>query len=80
METNTLIFWNVVLSLIYAPLIYGIRTNLMEIKRIDILLNKTREELPRVYVTKTELIHDMDRLFKRFDKLEEKIDEINNNN
>jgi len=77
METNTLIFWNVVLSLIYAPLIYGIRTNLMEIKRIDILLNKTREELPRVYVTKTELIHDMDRLFKRFDKLEEKIDEIN---
>ena len=80
METNTLIFWNVVLSLIYAPLIYGIRTNLMEIKRIDLLLNKTREELPRVYVTKTELIHDMDRLFKRFDKLEEKIDEINNNN
>jgi len=77
METNTLIFWNVVLSLIYAPLIYGIRTNIMEIKRIDILLSKTREELPRRYVTKTELIHDMDRLFKRFDKLEEKIDEIN---
>jgi len=49
----------------------------MEIKRIDILLSKTREEMPRRYVTKTELIHDMDRLFKRFDKLEEKIDEIN---
>ena len=77
METNTLIFWNVVLSLIYAPLIYGIRTIIMEIKRIDILLSKTREEMPRRYVTKTELIHDMDRLFKRFDKLEEKIDEIN---
>lgn len=77
METNTLIFWNVVLSLIYAPLIYGIRTNIMEIKRIDILLSKTREEMPRRYVTKSELIHDMDRLFKRFDKLEEKIDEIN---
>ena len=74
METNSLIFWNVVLSLIYAPLIYGIRTNLMEIKRIDILLNKTREELPRVYVTKSELRTDMDRLFKRFDKIEEKLD------
>ena len=74
METNSLIFWNVVLSLIYAPLIYGIRTNLMEIKRIDILLNKTREELPRVYVTKSELRNDMDRLFKRFDKIEEKLD------
>ena len=74
METNSLIFWNVVLSLIYAPLIYGIRTNLMEIKRIDILLNKTREELPRDYVTKSELRNDMDRLFKRFDKIEEKLD------
>lgn len=76
METNSLIFWNVVLSLIYAPLIYGIRTNLMEIKRIDILLNKTREELPRVYVTKSELRNDMDRLFKRFDKIEEKLDSM----
>jgi hypothetical protein len=76
METNSLIFWNVVLSLIYAPLIYGIRQNLMEIKRIDILLNKTREELPRVYVTKSELRNDMDRLFKRFDKIEEKLDSM----
>lgn len=76
MEINSIIFWNVVLSLIYAPLIYGIRTNLMEIKRIDILLNKTREELPRVYVTKLELRNDMDRLFKRFDKIEEKLDSM----
>ena len=76
MEINSIIFWNVVLSLIYAPLIYGIRTNLMEIKRIDILLNKTREELPRVYVTKSELRNDMDRLFKRFDKIEEKLDSM----
>ena len=76
METNSLIFWNVVLSLIYAPLIYGIRQNLMEIKRIDILLNKTREELPRVYVTKSELRNDMDRLFKRFDTIEEKLDSM----
>tara|TARA_R100000656_G_C3920863_1_gene122839 strand:+ start:512 stop:754 length:243 start_codon:yes stop_codon:yes gene_type:complete len=76
MEVNSIIFWNVVLSLIYAPLIYGIRQNLMEIKRIDILLNKTREELPRDYVTKSELRNDMDRLFKRFDKIEEKLDSM----
>jgi hypothetical protein len=76
MEINSIIFWNVVLSLIYAPLIYGIRTNLMEIKRIDILLNKTREELPRNYVTKADMRNDMDRLFKRFDKIEEKLDSM----
>ena len=47
-----------------------------ETKRIDILLNKTREELPTVYVTKTEIKTEMDRLFKRFDKVEEKLDQI----
>tara|TARA_R100001463_G_scaffold8717_3_gene26562 strand:- start:141 stop:413 length:273 start_codon:yes stop_codon:yes gene_type:complete len=76
MEMNSLIFWNVVLSLVYAPLIYGIRANLQEIKRIDILLSKTREEIPRTYVTKADLRNDMDKMFKRFDKIEEKIDKL----
>ena len=76
MEINSLIFWNVVLSLVYAPLIYGIRANLQEIKRIDILLSKTREEIPRTYVTKADLRNDMDKMFKRFDKIEEKLDKL----
>jgi len=76
MEVNSLIFWNVVLSLVYAPLIYGIRANLQEIKRIDILLSKTREEIPRTYVTKSDLRNDMDKIFARLDKIEDKIDKI----
>ena len=76
MEMNSLIFWNVVLSLVYAPLIYGIRANLQEIKRIDILLSKTREEIPRTYVTNADLRNDMDKMFKRFDKIEEKLDKL----
>ena len=80
MELNSLIFWNVVLSLVYAPLIYGIRANLGEIKRIDILLSKTREEIPRTYVTKSDLRTDMDKIFARLDKRDDKIDKIVENN
>ncbi len=76
METNSLIFWNVILSLVYGPLIYMIRANIAEIKRIDILLSKTREEIPKTYVTKTEVRADIERILQRFDKLEEKIDNL----
>ena len=76
MEMNSLIFWNVVLSLVYAPLIYGIRANLSEIKRIDILLSKTREEIPRTYVTKQDLQNNLSEILKRFDKLESKLDRV----
>ncbi len=76
MELNSLVFWNIILTLVYAPLALGIKSNMAETKRIDILLNKTREELPTVYVTKTEIKTEMDRLFKRFDKVEEKLDQI----
>ena len=76
---NSLIFWNVILSLVYAPLVYSIRANLAEIKRIDILLSKTREEIPRTYVTKTEVRADIERILQRFDRLEEKIDKLHTN-
>jgi len=76
MDINPFFLWNVILTLIYAPLIYGIRNNATEMKRIDILLNKTREELPTRYVTKIELLEDMERLFKRLDNLESKIDRL----
>ena len=79
MEMNSLIFWNVILSLVYAPLVYSIRANLAENKRIDILLSKTREEIPRTYVTKTEVRADIERILKRFDRLEEKIDNLHAN-
>jgi len=47
-----------------------------EVKRIQILVNKTREELPREYVTKTQLDADINRIFDRLDRLETKIDKL----
>jgi hypothetical protein len=61
---------------VLAPILYSIRQNTSEAKRIDILLNKTREEMAREYVTKTELKNDFDVLITRIDKLGEKLDKL----
>jgi hypothetical protein len=55
MDEVTGTIWNAVLSLIVAPLIIIIGAQVKELRRIDILLNRTREELGRDYVSKIEL-------------------------
>ncbi len=59
-----------------APVLYGIRANTSEAKRIDILLNKTREEIAKDYVTKSEVRDDMQILMDRMDKIGEKLDKL----
>ena len=50
MELTPYLFWNIFITLVLAPILYSIRQNASEAKRIDILLNKTREEMARQYV------------------------------
>jgi hypothetical protein len=76
MELTPYLFWNIFITLVLAPILYSIRQNSDETKRIDILINKTREELAREYVTKTELKNDFDVLISRIDKLGEKLDKL----
>ena len=47
-----------------------------EMLRQNILLNKTREELARDYITKVEVRSDMEQIINRFDRLEAKIDRV----
>ena len=76
MGLDGMMFWNIVMTLVFAPIIHGIRTNATELKRIDILLNKTREEVAKDYVTKNELTISIDRVIDRLDKLDEKMDKL----
>jgi len=76
MELTPYLFWNIFITLVLAPVLYSIRQNSEETKRLDILLNKTREEMAREYVTKTELKNDFDVLISRIDKLGEKLDKL----
>ena len=76
MEVSAYVIWNVLITLIIAPIFYAIRQNTTETRRQDILLNKTREEIAKDYVTKTELRDDMGLLMDRIDKIGEKLDKL----
>ena len=76
MDIDMTIAWNVILSLIVAPLILVIRAQIGELRRIDILLNKTREELGRDYVSKTEMETVLDRIINAIDRLSQKVDRL----
>ena len=76
MELTPYLFWNIFITLVLAPVLYSIKSNTQENKRLDILLNKTREEIAREYVTKQELKADFDVIISRIDKLCEKLDKL----
>lgn len=59
-----------------AILGFVIKDKADELKRQGILLNKTREEVARDYITKIEVRSDMQQIINRFDRLEEKIDRV----
>jgi|TARA_R110002072_G_scaffold155351_11_gene305689 hypothetical protein len=68
--------WNILITLVIAPVVYSIRQNFVELKRIDVLLNKTREEVAKNYVTKDEMESSMDRVMRMLSKLETKLDKL----
>lgn len=68
--------WNAALSLISALILFWVKMSTDELKRIQILLNRTREEIAKEYVTKQEVHTDINRVLDRLDRLEKKIDDF----
>ena len=68
--------WNILITLVFVPILNSIRVNTQELKRLEILVNKTREEIAKEYVTKLELKDDMSSLMDRIDKIGEKLDRL----
>jgi predicted DNA-binding protein YlxM (UPF0122 family) len=66
--------WNLVLSGFVAIIGFFLKEKSDEVKRLTILLNKTREEVAKEYVTKAEVHNDINRVLDRIDRLENKID------
>ena len=69
-----LTIWNILLSTALAGLGYILKDKSDELKRIDILLNKTREEVAKEYVTKVDVHLDINRVLDRLDRMEAKLD------
>jgi|TARA_R100000482_G_C5071395_1_gene121718 hypothetical protein len=72
MEINPILFWNGILTVVIAPAIWVFRGVLVEIKRLDILLNKTREE----YAKRDDVKEDMHNVIEHLQRLEDKLDKI----
>ena len=69
-----LTIWNILLSAALGVVGYILKDKSDELKRIDILLNKTREEIAKEYVTKVDVHLDINRVLDRLDRMEAKLD------
>ncbi len=72
MEISMWMFWNIILTLVIAPAVWAFRGLIQEVKRIDILLNKTREE----YATRKELRDDLTQVMDALHRVEDKLDRV----
>jgi len=66
--------WNIALSGLIGVMGWVLKDKAAELKRLEILLNKTREEVAKEYVTKLEVHSDINRVLDRLDRLESKLD------
>jgi CHASE3 domain sensor protein len=74
MEMNALI--NVGLAASIGGIGWWLKAQHAELGRVQILLNKTREEMAKEYVNKLDGASTMNQIVARFDRLEEKIDRL----
>lgn len=75
-----MMLWNMGLTLIVGIMGYIVREKFEELKRISILLNRTREEVAREHITRAEVKADLQAIRQHFDdgfqRLEAKIDKL----
>ena len=69
-----LMLWNALLTTFLGLVAWSLKEYVAEQKRLSILLNRTREEIAKEYVTKVEVHSDINRVLDRLDRLEGKID------
>ena len=69
-----MLVWNLVLTTLVGMLAFFLKEKSSELSRLQILLNRTREEIAKEYVTKAEVHNDINRVLDRIDRLENKID------
>ena len=71
-----LMLWNIGLTALLGVVGWVLKDKSDEINRLQILLNRTREEIAKEYVTKAEVHADINRVLDRLDRLDEKLDRL----
>lgn len=71
--------WNIFLSVLTAFIGWILREKSAELQRLQVLLNRTREEIAKEYVTKAEVHADINRVLDRLERLDLKLDRLMEN-
>ena len=71
-----LMLWNIGLTALLGIVGWVLKEKSDEINRLQILINRTREEVAKEYVTKAEVHADINRVLDRLDRLDEKLDRL----
>ena len=70
MEIDAMLFWNIILTMVVVPFGWAFNKMFQEVKRIQILLNKTREEYARKDDVKDVMHNLMDAIQRLVDNLD----------
>lgn len=68
--------WNTVLSVSLGLIGWVLKEKSAEVHRLQVLLNRTREEMAKEYVTRDQVHTDINRVLDRLDRLESKLDRL----
>ena len=74
MEVDAIL--NILFGIVIAGIGWWLKTQREELDRLRILLNRTREEMAKEYVTKSDSSQVLSQIMSKFDRLEEKIDRL----
>ena len=69
-----MVLWNAILSLFVGLVLWFAKVIWSELQRVQILLNRTREEIARDNVTQAEIDKIVTHIDARFDKLQDRLD------
>ena len=75
-EVDIQVIWSAVITLILMPFGWAFSKMLSEVKRQQILLSKTREEIAYNYARKDDVRDDITKLMDALHRLEDKLDKV----
>ena len=70
MQIDPMLMWNIILTVVLGPFAWAFSKMFAEIKRLQILLNRTRED----YATKKELQNETKEIKELVIRIEQKLD------
>lgn len=76
MSETEMTLWNAILTLLVGVFGWIMNEKFKALNDVTKLLNRTREEFARDHITRQEVREDMQQILIRFDKLENKLDQV----